>query len=85
MALESNQVARPVSRSRWILLGAVVALTCPACASKEKVAAGPAGGMAPPPMTAAYDPSRQVAGSSMANPWGTPAPGMPGDGSSFTR
>jgi hypothetical protein len=96
MALETIKDARRLAaRGGMMVLGAVVALACPACASKEKVASGPAGGMdmgsmSPPPMTAAYDPARQVASGSPSNPWASSAAGMPtaspnGGGSSVGR
>jgi hypothetical protein len=97
MTLETTQNVRClVSRGRMLVLGVVVALAIPACASKEKAAAGPAlgmgAGMAPPPMTSMYDPSKEIASGSMGSPWGAPGAGAPSgmptasaNGSSFTR
>jgi hypothetical protein len=97
MTLETIKNARRlVSRGRMLMLGAAVALACPACASKDKVASGPGvglgAGMAPPPLTAAYDPSKQMGASSGNSPWGSPGGAMPSgmptasaNGSSFNR
>jgi hypothetical protein len=87
----SNRLLR-----RTLALGAVVALACPACASKDKVASGQGvgmgAGMAPPPLTAAYDPAKQMGSGSAGSPWGSPGGGMPSsmptaaaNGSSFNR
>jgi hypothetical protein len=98
MTLETTQKVRClVSRGRMLVLGVVVALAIPACASKEKAASGQAlgmgAGMAPPPMTSMYDPSKSAAAGSMGSPWGAPdATGMPSgmptasaNGSAFNR
>lgn len=80
MSLETIKDARRIAtRGGMLALGVMVALACPACASKEKVASGPMGGagMAPPPMTAAYDPSRQVASGVGNSPWGSPSSSTP--------
>ncbi len=74
-----------------LALGAGVALAFPACASKEKVASNVIDGMgqiAPPPMTAAFDPSKQVASGATGGPWASSASIMPSaspNGASFTR
>jgi len=95
MTLEAIKNARRLaSWGRMLALGAVVALACPACASKDKVASGQGvgmgAGMAPPPLTSAYDPSKQMG--SAGSPWGSPGGGMPSsmptaaaNGSSFSR
>lgn len=66
MTHESTRIA---PRGRLIVLGGLVALACSACASEEIVATMPAGNMAPPPMTAANDPSKTVASAPLGYPW----------------
>ena len=77
---------------RLIAVGTVAALAFTGCASKEKVASAPAvgmgGGMSPPPLTAAYDPSRQVAAGTSGIPWASGPSAMPSasaGGPDFTR
>ena len=78
MSLESIRIApRPIGQGRAILLGAVVALACSACASEETVATAPAGGMVPP-MAAANDPPKRVASSPpLGYPWANSGPSLP--------
>ena len=79
MSLETIRIApRLVGRGRAILLGAVAALACSACASEETVATVPYSGGTPPTMAAANDPPKQVASSPpLGYPWATNGPSLP--------
>ena len=77
MSLESIRIApRTFNRGRAIVLGAVAALACSACASEETVATVPYGG-APPAMAAANDPPKKVASSPpLGYPWANSGPSL---------
>jgi hypothetical protein len=68
-----REIRRLTTFGQRIVLGSAVALACPGCASKEKVATFPDGmgaSMTPPPTTASYDPARQIASGASGSPFG---------------